>query len=264
MRIAPPLVLLLTTVLLPIPNVAQQPIPQRDPQALSLLANSLVMAGGARGIPSTEGFTASGTIVYFWAGEKVSAQATVRARGADQFRLDADLPEGKRSYALSRGRGSLKQGRGETKDIPYHNTINAINPIFPYPALAAALADQLTSVSYVALVEVAGRQTHQIRVQRGLPPGKDPDGVLSKLMTTTYFVDAQTSLMVRVSDVTHSVESFLTEYPRDLELEDYKNIDGVNVPTLVREKIDGQTVWELHLTTVAFNANYSDADFVLN
>jgi len=37
----------------------------------------------------------------------------------------------------------------------------------------------------------------------------------------------------------------------------------VAVPTVVREKVGGQTIWEFHLSDINFNSNLTDADFSL-
>lgn len=252
--------------LIPTAALAQQtssPPVQRDPQAIAILTQALSAAGGVS--PSSfSDFKGTGTITYFWAGEKVLGKATVRGRGVDQFRLDADMPDGKRSYAVSHGRGNFKDAANKTTEIPYHNTINAGIPIFPYPTIAAALSDPLTDITYIGLAEVGGRQVQQVRVQRTLPPERDPHGVLSKLMVTNYFTDSQTGLVVKISDKTHPVETLNINYLHDFELENYKNVNGINVPTVVREKIDRQLMWELHLETVSINAGLNDADFSID
>ncbi len=80
-----------------------------DPQAVAILQQALIAAGGTRGLATIQDFTATGTITYFWAGQQVAGTATVKARGADQFRIDANLAQGTRSHAVSRGRGALNR-----------------------------------------------------------------------------------------------------------------------------------------------------------
>jgi hypothetical protein len=63
--------------------------------------------------------------------------------------------------------------------------------------------------------------------------------------------------------MTHPVETLTENYPREIEFQNYQNMNGLNVPTLVREKIAGQTTWELRLTSIAFNSGLTDFDFTL-
>jgi hypothetical protein len=40
-------------------------------------------------------------------------------------------------------------------------------------------------------------------------------------------------------------------------------MNGILVPTVVREKVAGQTVWEFHLSKIQFNPSLQDSDFSL-
>lgn len=162
--------LLAVLFLLATPGWAQS----SDPQAVTILAQSLNAVGGAQGLGSVRDFVATGTIAYFWAGEPVQGSATVRARGFDQFRLDANLPEGTRSFVVNRGVGALKGTDGIVTQVPYHNTVNLGTLTFPYLNILAALDDSLTTASYVGLVDLNGRQVYQVRVQRHFSPTSMP------------------------------------------------------------------------------------------
>ncbi len=125
-------------------------------QAVTILQQALSAAGGAVGHGSIQDFAASGTITYFWAGEQVQGPATVKGRGPDQFRIDANLPEGTRTYVLNHGAGQLKDAAETLSSIPLHNTVNLGILTFPYPSIAMVLSDPLTTVSNLGLVSVDG------------------------------------------------------------------------------------------------------------
>jgi len=168
------------------------------PQAATLLVQSVNAALGPAGTAAVNDFTMTGTITYFWAGDKVPGSGTLRGRGADQFRLDAILPGGTRSYAFSHGASALKDTDGSLNSIPYHNTVNLSPLSFPYLAMAAAMASPSTTLSYLGLVtDDTGRQLYQVRVQRNFPAVVDPDGTLASLCVTDYFIDPQTFLAVK-------------------------------------------------------------------
>lgn len=234
-----------------------------DPQAVAVLTGALAASGAANPLNPVRSFTASGTITYFWAGERVQALATIRAQGHDQFRMDATLPGGTRSVAISRDSGTRKDENGKRAEIPLHNTISKGGSSFPYLAIATALKDPTVTVSYIGLAESGTQKWHQVRTIRNVPSEQDPQGILAKLSQTDYFVDSQTNLVVKVEDMTHPVETLTEEYPRVVELEGYTAMNGVAVPTVVRHKISGNTVWEFHLSTISFNTNFTDADFSL-
>jgi hypothetical protein len=208
-------------------------------------------------------FTANGSITYFWGGEQVQGSATLRARGYDQFRLDANLPEGTRSHAVNRRAGARKEANGQRTEIPYHNTLGMGFPSLPYASMAAALADPTFTISYEGLAESGGRQCHQVRVVKNYPKERDPDGLLAGLSRTDYFVDAQTYLVNKTEDLTHPIETVTESYSHEVELEGYAARSGIAVPTVIREKVGGQTIWEFRLSTITFNSSLSDGDFSL-
>ncbi len=243
----------------------------KDPKGVAVLTQSVNASGATNPLKPVQDFTATGTITYFWAGEQVQGTATVRGRAPDQFRLDANLPSspacvgcaGTRSYAVNRWAGALKEADSAVKEIPLHNVMNVGVLTFPYLNVQAALNDPLTEVKYVGLAEVAGHQAHQVRVVRHFPPETDPDGTIAKLCTTDYFGEPVTYLVLKTLDMTHPNETLIEDLLHEVEFENYAPADGVMVPMLIREKIIGQTIWELRLTGVVFNAGLMDATFAL-
>jgi hypothetical protein len=249
------------TVIAAVPSLAQTAT--RDTVGVAILTQALNASGVANRTNPIQDFVATGTITYFWAGEEVQGAATVRARGFDQFRLDASLPGGTRSWTVTRGAGTIKETDGSLVPVAGHNAVNLGVSTFPYFDILAALSDPLTVVSYVGLMGLNGRRVHQVRVQRRFPQEADPQGTASKLCTRDYFIDPLTGLLLKTLDMTHPPETLTEDLTHEIELGNYVPMQGVMVPTLVREKIIGQTIWELRLASVAFNAGLTDVDFLL-
>jgi len=266
------LVPLVLVLLLCLPAWAQQPKQsaqgqiqpaQSDPKAVAALSRSLALAGGTRGIASIQDFTASGTINYFWSSPPTSVPATVRGHIPDQFRLDANLPEGQQSYSVTTNGGKAKGAMGKISKLPLHSTANVGIPTFPYLTLQAALNDSFAVASYVGVTEVNGSQAQEIRIQRHLPPRIDPVGISYQLMITHYFVDQQSGLLVKVSRTGRSIDDLRKTALEEIELQSYATTDGIAVPMLVRQKTNGQTDWEFHLNSISFNTGLHDSDFLI-
>src|SRR5208282_4750375 len=98
-----------------------QVAPTRDPQAVSILSQALAAAGGVSAVSVVQDFTGTGTITYYWANQEVSGQATVRGLGTSDFRLDAQLPQGARSWLVTALQGATKNVDGTTTAIQYSN-----------------------------------------------------------------------------------------------------------------------------------------------
>lgn len=254
------LVALFVSFLAAVP-VAQAQAIASDSKGADLL-RQVLQAAGVSATPLSS-FTASGTITYFWAGQPVQGSASLKARGAEQFRLDAQLPDGARSFVSSRRGGGRKAPDGKLTVIPAHNTAAIAVPTLPYPGIAASLSDAAAVISYEGESTSRGRPLYQVRVRRMLPREADPDGRLSDLFRTDYFIDPQTHQIVRVEDLTHPVENVAESYPRAIEMESYAVKSGIAVPTLVRETVAGQLTWEFRLAGITFNDNVREEDFDL-
>lgn len=237
-----------------------------DPQAIAILTQAVTTAEGAQALasPPIQDFTASGNITYFWAGEQVQGTATVKGRGTAQFRLDAVLPAGTRSYAMTYGGGQVQDTNGVITPIPYHDTVNVGVLSFPYLAIAADLADPTAVASYSGLVDNgAGGQFQQVHVQHVFSSAADPLGLLAQLRVTDYFFDPVTGLLAKTVDMTHPLNDLAQNYAHEVDLQNYAAVNGIQVPMTITEKITDQPIWQLQLTGVAFNTGLTDLDFVL-
>jgi len=207
------------------PSAAQQTSAttiQRDQQALTVLTQVLTAAGGQSSVDALQDITGSGTITYYWAGEEVQGRVNVKGRGVGQFRLDATLSTGVRSWTVNNGTGFEKEPDGTTNKIPYHNTVNFGNLIFPLYFLSTVAQDASTSISYVGMETKSGNQVHHIRTQKIYTSDMDPSGILSKLTRRDFFIDSTTFQVVGTLDMVHPARASNIDYPREMQFSDYR------------------------------------------
>jgi hypothetical protein len=238
------------------------PSVQRDAQALAVLAQVMNAAGGVAALSAIHDFTGSGTIVYNWANQDVHGAVVVRGRGTTQFRLDASLPDGVRTWIVNDQSGSIRETNGHTHEIPFHNAMNFGSLSFPYAALVAVLNDPSATIRYLGSATNNGRSVHQIRVQP-ISLDIEPSGLLHKLSTKDYFIDANTFQILSTLDMVHPDRDFYDEYPHEVTFSDYRRVNGIPVPFSVEERVAGQHAWTMQLSSVNLNPGLSDQDFQL-
>jgi len=232
----------------------------REPQAVAILTQALVVAGASA--QNAQDFRATGTITYYWAGEEVKGPVTVRSRGGDQFRLDASLPEGTRSWAVSNESGSVKEMDGTKVSIPSFTALNSSALLRPAARVAAALSDSSFSVSLAEPEQVDGRSAFKVRLRPVIPAKDDPGGHIAHLRTFDVLVDASTFLILRLEDVLQA-ESIQETYPRELTFADYQLVEGALVPMSITQRFGGQRTWSLRIETVEATPDLTDKDFEL-
>lgn len=232
-----------------------------DPQAVAVLSQALTTGGGANA--GTQSYSGTGSITYYWAGTEVKGSVTVRSRGTDQFRLDASLPDGTRSWAVSGGEGTIKEMNGSKSTIHRYNALNSGALTNPLARIAATASEPGVQVSYVALEQVEGRSAHHVRLQPTLKTADDPGGDALRLGKLDVFVDATTSLVIKVQDVIHAEDKVQDTYKRELIFSDYRMVNGTLMPFAVSERFGGQHTWSLQLDSISSNSILTDADFTL-
>jgi hypothetical protein len=262
------------------PLSAQEPLSQsqetkrsepiRDPQALTIIAQSLAMAGGEQAWAGVNDYTASGTIVSYQSrDEQDYGTVTLRGRQTRQFRMDANLPFGVRSYSISEGRSTRKDEDGtilrppdESTVIPSSDGFPRREPPFPgslalpHQQLLAALKLRRFSIAYKGTTEVGGRSAHCLRIEQLAPTVEiDPSDEMPRYRTLDVYLDISTLQVL-------ATEALV---PRDvlrrLSYTDYRTVGGVMVPFSIQEEMGGQKIWQVTLDQVTFNSGLQDANF---
>ncbi|MCI0540336.1 MAG: DUF4292 domain-containing protein [Verrucomicrobiales bacterium] len=242
--------------------VIAQDLSQRDPRAVDVLTQAVGAAGGLGRVRDIQDFKASGTITYYWADEEVHGAVTMRGRGTRHFRLDAILPTGERSWAVSDGEGSLRDDKGNTTAIPYHNAVNLGSLTFPLVHLAFALEEHSLSVEYLGLTTRDDRATHHFRMRQLSGRGSEAeDHDIAKLTSREYFIDAITLQLVSSVDMVYPQRDPSNGHPREILFADYRSIDGVLVPFSITETVARQRTWTIQLNEISFNTGLQDIDF---
>ncbi len=237
--------------------------PQRDPQALTILNQALAASGGATSVASIQDFTATGSITYFWAGSEVQGVATIKARGATNFRVDASLPQGTRSWVSNSAKGSVKEADGQVSAIPPHNAIHLGALSFPQLKIAAVLNNPALSIQYAGSAQVGVRQVNVVHAQLRLDSTSDPDGSVSPLSAMDFLIDTATSQVVSIRDAFHPAGDSMQDVTHEIAFADYRSVNGCLVPFSVTETVGGQETWSIELSTITFNTGLTNADFQL-
>src|ERR1700675_832574 len=145
--------------------------PQRDPRLLDVLSRVIAASGGPQVLASVRDVTESGEIT-FSADEPVRSPVSIRLLGGHHFRMEADGPEGKRTWVVKNGVGSLREADGEVHSISYDNAVNLGNLTFPLSHFATALSDVRTDVSLLGIENREGRSVYRLETLTKPPRGQ--------------------------------------------------------------------------------------------
>jgi hypothetical protein len=238
-----------------------------------VLNQALSLAGGISAINAVKDYTASGSVTYHW-DKDVEGAVTLSASGLNQFRVDASLPKGMRSYSTTGGRIGTKYEDGTVSWFPREvpTAGKTISPIpssdafpyqppkfagslaIPYLQLAAVVSDQRYTILSEGTVQIDGQSLYDIQIQ---PPSSSADNPMGKYLTSDFFIDTTSLQLVMTEDMVpkHVV--------RQVRYANYKITSGVLVPFSISEEMGGQKTYEIQLDQIGFNTGHPDSDFSL-
>jgi hypothetical protein len=228
----------------------------KDPQAVSVLTQTLVAAGGQSAITALQDYTGTGTITYYQP-QNLQSTLTVRGRELDQFRLDASLASGISAQAISYGQMSAKLASGTVMTMNYAPPPYPSRLVLPYLYLSAALSGPEFSLSYKGVVELDGHSVNDIEVQEVVSGMPDPSGLFAEYHTIDFFIDAST---FQVSMMQDSVPNRLI---RQTQYSAYATVSGILVPFTITQQSGGLQTWMIQLNQINFNTGLQDSDFQL-
>lgn len=249
---------LVSIVVIAFSTHAQQtsPIATKDPQAVSILNQAFVAAGGSPAIAAIQDFTGTGTITYYQP-QNFQSAVTIRGRALDEFRLDATLASGISAQAISYGQMTLKLASGTVMPVNFDPPPYPTRLVLPYLYLSVALNGPEFSLSYKGVVEIDGHSVNDIEVQEVVPDTVQPSGQFNEYHTIDFFIDAST---FQVSMMQDSVPNHLV---RQTRYSTYETVSGILVPYTITQQSGGLQTWVIQLNQINFNTGLQDSDFQL-
>jgi hypothetical protein len=253
----------ITLLLFCFPSLAQQTqsgtaAPAKDPQTITIANKALAAAGGIPAITAITDYTASGTVTYH-ENQDVPGTVKVTGLGLSNFREDATLPTGVRSFAMSNGQAAVKNENGTSGhlDFNYQIPLMTSSVVVPQWQLAAALNDPLFGLSYKGTTAIDGYAVYDVRIQL-IPPGPpDPNGVVAEYFGADFFIDTTTFQVRMTQDVV------IRHFVRKIRYSNYKPMNGVVVPFSIDEEINGRPAQTIQLDQIGFNTGLQESAFGL-
>ncbi|WP_263418905.1 DUF4292 domain-containing protein [Terriglobus albidus] len=221
---------------LPIP-AATDKLGRYDAAAVAEVLAHLKVVGTA---PWT-GMQGTGTITY--GSDQNSYSATLTIVGSSRSRLDIQTATGSISTRINSRLGNIQHPDG--KSFPLAPEIAASGIVqFELPRLADL--QTRSSVLDHGVTVIDGMNLHRVTIEQPLTPKKN-------IATDLYF-DPETHLLVKTANAIRP-DGSQSELLRVVTYGDYRAVDGVMVPFLYRQVLDGQKQWTIQFSEVQLNPN---------
>jgi hypothetical protein len=243
-------------LLLPLSSAAQQPSPQRDPQALSVAMQAYNALGGA--MPGDS--RAVGTYARTIGSSADSGTIEILTRSSNQT-SEKLTSFGKTSQLVySRGYASQLDQDSVTQFV-LEKSLASSSAIFSLPLIANGLQDPNSTVQFVGTETVNGVPANHIRVCPSSPDQNFTDIV--SLGTKDIWVAIDSGLPLEVSYQVLEGQGSTAAVPVTMFFSQYQAVSGVKYPFHVEEFSNGTPYMAITITSVAFGVGLRDQDFPL-
>ncbi len=235
-------------------------VPQRDSLAISHLQKTIAALGGQQAISALQNSVATGALI---------PASTDTASEAGNFKWEDDfsaasyefryeLNDGITTKLFASGHGTPAFGNG-VKILSRSSHVAYASPPFHLPGimLVRQLSNQNYSVRFIEATTVQGRPA--IHIQTSIAG----DAVETTLSPQDWFLDASTSLPIRVAYRVPS-NGNLYSYKTDIaDFSNYKVAGSVAIPFTMVTSEDNQVVCSAIISSISFNVGISPSDFDL-
>jgi hypothetical protein len=243
---------------------AQNP-PASDPQALNLVAQSIVAMSGGNPISDV---TLTGNATWVAGSDLETGQLALKAKGVSESRIDLSLSGGTRTEVRNDTAG-FPQGEsirpeGAVRSWAIHNCWINAGWFFPALSFLSATSDPNLIFSYVGLESRGGVALQHLRVFRYLAGQSAKQIALTQqLSTMDIYLDSVSLLPRAFLFTTHPDEDALTDIAIAIGFSNYQTVNGIQVPLHIQRLVQNGLAVDLVLNGITFNSGLADSIFAV-
>jgi hypothetical protein len=245
-----PLILLLVSL-----TSAQNP-PQSDPQALSLVSQSITALTGGTIISDV---TLSGNAVW----NNGTASASLKAKGTGESRFDIALGDGPRSEIRndrsSSALGEVLAPDGSIFQWSLQNCMVNAAWFFPHLSVLGITGDATLVFSYIGQENRSGEAVQHIQSYRY---SSTNTAAVQQWSAMDIYLDATSLLPTAFVFNTYSTDGSQT-IPVEIDFSNYQAINGIQVPFQIQRSVAGNLGLSFSVVSVQFNSGLSDSLFAI-
>lgn len=190
---------------------------------------------------------ATGTLTY---PEGDTHAATLYLMGATYSRLDIEMGAGMRSLRVQGTAGRFQDERGNQGTLPPGTSCAGIIA-FPRVWTNAAASSRL-SLRDQSNYSEAGKSFHRVTMEYPIESAAG-GGLGNGTAATDLYFDLNTHLLAHSVDAVTFSGSMRQTFNRATAYADYKEFSGVEVPTTIKQYLNGQLQWTLQLNQITVN-----------
>jgi hypothetical protein len=239
---------------------AQNP-PQSDPQALSLVSQSISALTGGTSISDV---TLSGTGAWSNGTDSETASATLMAKSTGESRFDMTLIAGLRSEIRNDGsttaQGELLATDGSVNQWAGQNCLVNATWFFPPLSVLGVTGDSTLIFVYVGQETRNGAAVQHIQSYRYSP---NNTATTQQLSTMDIYLNASSLLPSAFVFNVYPNSDATQNIPVEVDFLGYQTVYGVQVPFRIQRYVAGNLGFDFSVASAQFNSGLPDSLFAI-
>jgi hypothetical protein len=230
------------------------------PTARQLIEHAIQALAVSQDAMESKSFALTGNMLP--EGSADSQAIRVLVRGLYDIRFEIAHQDGSTHLVVTRagGTGALRDAAGRVTKITRNARAGTEVPFLPLPGMLADLLVSAGQVTDLGIDTVGDHPVHHLVISRRFPQGSDPDGTMTAHSTIDIFIDSENFLIVKLAHTAADL-SGRRGIARSVTFADYRPVNGIMVPFLITESLDGQKTWSIAVSSIDFNRKCQDTDF---
>jgi hypothetical protein len=236
-----------------VPTTAQ--LPQRDPQATSLLEAAVQALGGSA--PSDS--VALGNVTLVEGALTSSGTIRILTRGATQTSVQVQANSKTWSIVYSDGHAGRTDERS-SKVLPLELAATTQSPYLPLPFLSRLLSNPDVAHEYIGSETISGELVQHIRTLDTFS-STPPLQFLSGFTVTDIWLDTSTNQPKTISFVRRDGGGSTPKIPITISYSQFQKASGIVYASQIQESVNGTHWADITIHSIAFNTGLTESDF---
>ncbi len=235
---------------------APQPATQRDPQALSLLTQSLAAMTKGQAVQDIK---LQAQVTRTAGSETDTGSAVLEAAACDKSNINLAFTSGPRAETRNGPGGVWSAADAQNHAIPLHNTWTAAAWFAPALVAQSWIQDSSFSLAYAGLEDRDGSKVHHIHALHNVSGGADS----AALSAMDLYLDSQSLLPLALAFNTHPDNDLAVNLPVQVTFGSYQTFSGLLAPSRIQSFLQNSLLLDISVTAAGANNGLAASDFLL-
>jgi hypothetical protein len=237
-------------------GTSPQPSVTRDPQALSVLSQSL--AAMTKGLPISD-VKLQAQVTRTAGSDTDTGSATLEGAAYDKSKVDLGLTSGSRLEVRNGATGAWSAADAKNHAVAMHNTWTAAAWFAPALVIQSWLQDPSFSLVYAGLEDRDGSQVHHVHASRNL----NDDPRMASLSGMDLYLGPQSLLPVSLAYNTHPDDDLGVSLAVEVTFASYQAFSGMIAPSRIQSFLQNSLLLDISVTATSANNGLSAGDFLV-